>query len=45
MQNVNRPIDIEMNSYAIHGSGIGRIYEALYSIPREEIEDRQGPNL
>uniref|UniRef100_A0A8D1DX51 Uncharacterized protein n=1 Tax=Sus scrofa TaxID=9823 RepID=A0A8D1DX51_PIG len=35
----------KMNSYAIHGSGIGRIYEALYSIPREEIEDRQGPNL
>ncbi|XP_076995709.1 UPF0462 protein C4orf33 homolog [Tamandua tetradactyla] len=35
----------KMNSYAIHGSGIGRIYEALYSIPLEEIEDEQGPNF
>lgn len=31
-----------MNSYAIHGSGIRRIYEALYSMPHEEMEDGQG---
>ncbi|XP_061440252.1 UPF0462 protein C4orf33 homolog isoform X1 [Rhineura floridana] len=35
----------KMNSYAIHGSGIGRTYEALYPIPREEIEEGQGPNF
>uniref|UniRef100_A0A674JG11 UPF0462 protein C4orf33 homolog n=1 Tax=Terrapene triunguis TaxID=2587831 RepID=A0A674JG11_9SAUR len=35
----------KMNSYAIHGSGIGRTYEALYPIPREDIELGQGPNL
>ncbi|XP_041435511.1 UPF0462 protein C4orf33 homolog isoform X1 [Xenopus laevis] len=34
-----------MNSYAIHGSGIGRTYEALYPIPPEEIIDGQGPNF
>ncbi|XP_054845463.1 UPF0462 protein C4orf33 homolog [Eublepharis macularius] len=35
----------KMNSYAIHGSGIGRMYEALYPIPREEITEGQGPNF
>ncbi|XP_065261776.1 UPF0462 protein C4orf33 homolog [Emys orbicularis] len=35
----------KMNSYAIHGSGIGRTYEALYPIPREDIELGQGPNF
>ncbi|KYO47353.1 UPF0462 protein C4orf33 homolog [Alligator mississippiensis] len=35
----------KMNAYAIHGSGIGRTYEALYPIPREEIEEDQGPNF
>ncbi|XP_015261416.1 PREDICTED: UPF0462 protein C4orf33 homolog [Gekko japonicus] len=35
----------KMNSYAIHGSGTGRIYEALYPIPREEIKEGQGPNF
>lgn len=35
----------KMNLYAIHGSGLGRTYEALYPIPQEEIEDGQGPNL
>ncbi|XP_006873270.1 PREDICTED: UPF0462 protein C4orf33 homolog [Chrysochloris asiatica] len=35
----------KMNSYAIHGSGTERIYEALYSIPLEEIEIGQGPDL
>uniref|UniRef100_A0A8C8SXD2 Uncharacterized protein n=1 Tax=Pelusios castaneus TaxID=367368 RepID=A0A8C8SXD2_9SAUR len=35
----------KMNSYAIHGSGIGRTYEALYPIPREAIEFGQGPDF
>ncbi|XP_067386340.1 UPF0462 protein C4orf33 homolog [Emydura macquarii macquarii] len=35
----------KMNSYAIHGSGIGRTYEALYPIPREDIEFGQEPNF
>ncbi|KAJ6668799.1 hypothetical protein lerEdw1_012283 [Lerista edwardsae] len=35
----------KMNSYAIHGSGLGRTYEALYPIPQEEIENGQGPNF
>ncbi|XP_077333031.1 UPF0462 protein C4orf33 homolog [Lithobates pipiens] len=34
-----------MNSYAIHGSGIGRVYESLYPIPPEEITEGQGPNF
>lgn len=38
--NVNK-----MNSYAIHGSGENRIYEALYPIPKEEIAEGQMPNL
>uniref|UniRef100_A0A3Q0REF2 Chromosome 4 open reading frame 33 n=1 Tax=Amphilophus citrinellus TaxID=61819 RepID=A0A3Q0REF2_AMPCI len=37
--NVNK-----MNSYAIHGSGENRIYEALYPIPKEELEEGQKPN-
>ncbi|KAM4708127.1 UPF0462 protein C4orf33 homolog isoform 1-T1 [Discoglossus pictus] len=40
------PPDVDMmNSYAIHGSGIGRVYEALYPIPPEEISNGQGPNF
>lgn len=35
----------KMNSYAIHGSGNGRTYEALYPILREEIKERQGPDF
>ncbi|XP_061839895.1 UPF0462 protein C4orf33 homolog isoform X1 [Nerophis lumbriciformis] len=38
--NVNK-----MNSYAIHGSGEKRTYEALYPIPKEEIVEGQQPNL
>ncbi|XP_063332943.1 UPF0462 protein C4orf33 homolog isoform X1 [Pelmatolapia mariae] len=38
--NVNK-----MNSYAIHGSGENRIYEALYPIPKEEIAEGQMPNF
>ncbi|XP_037101640.1 UPF0462 protein C4orf33 homolog isoform X2 [Syngnathus acus] len=38
--NVNK-----MNSYAIHGSGEMRTYEALYSIPRDEIVEGQKPNF
>ncbi|KPP68545.1 UPF0462 protein C4orf33-like [Scleropages formosus] len=35
----------KMNSYAIHGSGEGRKYEALYPIPRDEIVEGQKPNF
>lgn len=35
----------KMNSYAIHGSGEKRTYEALYSIPKEEIVEGLKPNL
>ncbi|XP_068126257.1 UPF0462 protein C4orf33 homolog [Hyperolius riggenbachi] len=35
----------KMNSYAIHGTGVGRVYESLYPIPPEEISDGQGPNF
>ncbi|KAL4640267.1 hypothetical protein GN956_G12675 [Arapaima gigas] len=35
----------KMNSYAIHGSGEGRTYEALYPIPRDEIVEGQKPNF
>ena len=38
--NVNK-----MNSYAIHGSGEKRTYEALYPIPKEQIQEGQKPNL
>ena len=38
--NVNK-----MNSYAIHGSGDGRTYEALYPVPREDLWEGQKPNL
>ncbi|KAF3687225.1 UPF0462 protein C4orf33 -like protein [Channa argus] len=38
--NVNK-----MNSYAIHGSGEKRTYEALFPIPKEEIAEGQKPNL
>ncbi|KAM8939485.1 UPF0462 protein C4orf33 homolog [Pelodytes ibericus] len=34
-----------MNSYAIHGSGLGRVYESLYPIPPDEISEGQGPNF
>ncbi|MBN3308043.1 CD033 protein, partial [Amia calva] len=40
------PPDVDkMNSYAIHGSGDGRTYEALYPIPRDELTENQAPNL
>ncbi|XP_063776421.1 UPF0462 protein C4orf33 homolog isoform X3 [Pseudophryne corroboree] len=40
------PPDVNMmNSYAIHGSGIGRVYESLYPIPPQEISEGQGPNF
>ncbi|KAK7929352.1 hypothetical protein WMY93_005747 [Mugilogobius chulae] len=35
----------KMNSYAIHGSDEKRTYEALYSIPKEEIAEGQQPNF
>lgn len=35
----------KMNSYAVHGLGIGRTYEILYSMPCEEIEEGQGSSL
>lgn len=35
----------QMNSYAIHGSGEKRTYEALYPVPKEEIAEGQTPNL
>ncbi|XP_016104512.1 UPF0462 protein C4orf33 homolog isoform X1 [Sinocyclocheilus grahami] len=35
----------KMNSYAIHGSGAGRTYEALYSVPREDLVEGQGPDF
>lgn len=35
----------KMNSYAIHGSGEKRTYEALYPIPKAEIVEGQKPNL
>ncbi|XP_045143331.1 UPF0462 protein C4orf33 homolog, partial [Echinops telfairi] len=35
----------KMNSYAIHGSGTERTYEALYPIPPEDIELGQEPDL
>ena len=38
--NVNK-----MNSYAIHGSGDSRTYEALYPVPREDLVEGQKPNL
>ncbi|XP_071774251.2 UPF0462 protein C4orf33 homolog isoform X1 [Centroberyx gerrardi] len=38
--NVNK-----MNSYAIHGSGEGRTYEALYPVPREDLAEGQKPNF
>lgn len=43
--NIFHLVVIKLNSYAIHGLGIQRIYEALYSMPYEEIKDRHGPNL
>ncbi|XP_075471528.1 UPF0462 protein C4orf33 homolog isoform X2 [Ascaphus truei] len=40
------PPDVDMmNSYAIHGSGIGRVYEALYPIPQEDISEGQSANF
>uniref|UniRef100_A0A3P8VXS4 Chromosome 4 open reading frame 33 n=1 Tax=Cynoglossus semilaevis TaxID=244447 RepID=A0A3P8VXS4_CYNSE len=38
--NVNK-----MNSYAIHGSGEERTYEALYPIPKADIVEGQKPNF
>ncbi|KAJ3615300.1 hypothetical protein NHX12_018868 [Muraenolepis orangiensis] len=38
--NVNK-----MNCYAIHGSGDGRSYEALYPVPRKDLVEGQKPNF
>ncbi|KAM4603758.1 UPF0462 protein C4orf33 homolog [Polymixia lowei] len=38
--NVNK-----MNSYAIHGSGEARTYEALYPVPKEDLVEGQKPNF
>lgn len=35
----------KMNSYAIHGSGGARVYEALYSVPKEDLVAGQGPDF
>lgn len=35
----------KMNSYAIHGSGAGRTYESLYPVPREDLQEGEGPDL
>uniref|UniRef100_A0A3P9MV96 Chromosome 4 open reading frame 33 n=1 Tax=Poecilia reticulata TaxID=8081 RepID=A0A3P9MV96_POERE len=35
----------KMNSYAIHGSGAARTYEALYPIPKADIVEGQQPNF
>ncbi|XP_030643599.1 UPF0462 protein C4orf33 homolog [Chanos chanos] len=35
----------KMNSYAIHGSGSERTYEALYPVPREDLVEGQGPDF
>ncbi|XP_051993909.1 UPF0462 protein C4orf33 homolog [Xyrauchen texanus] len=35
----------KMNSYAIHGSGAGRTYEALYPVPKEDLQEGQGPDF
>ncbi|XP_072526465.1 UPF0462 protein C4orf33 homolog [Salminus brasiliensis] len=35
----------KMNSYAIHGSGSGRTYEALYPVPKEDLQEGQGPDF
>ncbi|KAF5885893.1 UPF0462 protein C4orf33 isoform X2, partial [Clarias magur] len=34
----------KMNSYAIHGSGAGRSYEALYPVPPEDLRPGMGPD-
>ncbi|XDV14719.1 hypothetical protein PO909_014921 [Leuciscus waleckii] len=35
----------KMNSYAIHGSGAGRTYESLYPVPKEDLQEGQGPDF
>ncbi|KAI2668701.1 hypothetical protein H4Q32_005475 [Labeo rohita] len=35
----------KMNSYAIHGSGAERSYEALYPVPREDLVEGQKPDF
>lgn len=35
----------KMNSYAIHGAGGSRIYEALYPVPKADLVEGQGPDL
>ncbi|XP_033465502.1 UPF0462 protein C4orf33 homolog isoform X1 [Epinephelus lanceolatus] len=35
----------KMNSYAIHGSGEKRTYEALYPVPKEDLVEGQQPNF
>lgn len=35
----------KMNSYAIHGSGESRVYEALYPVPKADLVPDQEPDL
>ncbi|XP_059821220.1 UPF0462 protein C4orf33 homolog isoform X3 [Hypanus sabinus] len=35
----------KFNAYAIHGSGDKRVYEALYPIPKEQVNEGQQPNF
>ncbi|XP_066488632.1 UPF0462 protein C4orf33 homolog [Tiliqua scincoides] len=35
----------KFNAFAIHGSGVDRIYEALYPVPQQEIQKGQKPDF
>ncbi|XP_005991344.1 UPF0462 protein C4orf33 homolog [Latimeria chalumnae] len=35
----------KFNAYAIHGSGAKRTYEALYSVPKDELQKGQKPDF
>ncbi|XP_072898784.1 UPF0462 protein C4orf33 homolog [Hemitrygon akajei] len=35
----------KFNAYAIHGSGDKRVYEALYPIPKKQVNEGQQPNF
>lgn len=35
----------KFNAFAIHGSGVDRIYEALYPVPQHELQKEQKPDL
>lgn len=40
------PPDInKFNTYAIHGSGADRTYEALYPVPQQDVQKGQKPDL